>query len=149
MPRYLLIVDFQGGRVDTSMDEWEPEEVTAHLDYYGRLHDQLVDSGELVDSTVLTGPASAKVVRAGDNGARDAVVTSGPFTEFTEWVAGFQVVDVESEARALEIAALVSAVPGPGGEPICQPIQVRQVMDEGPKDVEEMQAWMHDALGKA
>lgn len=50
-------------------------------------------------------------------------------------LAGFQVVDVESEARAIEIAAWVSAVPGPGGVPIRQPVEVRQVMDESGGDV--------------
>ena len=34
MPRYLLIVNFEGGVCDTPMEEWKPEEVTAHLDYY-------------------------------------------------------------------------------------------------------------------
>ena len=32
-------------------------------------------------------------------------MTDGPFSEFKEWLAGFQVVDVASEARAIEIAA--------------------------------------------
>ena len=56
------------------------------------------------------------------------VVTDGPFPESKEVVAGFQVVEVESEARAIEIAARVSAVPGPAGVPLQQPIEVRQVM---------------------
>ena len=34
--------------------------------------------------------------------------------------------------RAIEIAALVSAVPGPGGVPTRQPIEVRQVMEDDP-----------------
>lgn len=62
MARYLLGVDFRGGVVDTPMSEWEPEEVTAHLNYYEALHTELVRSGELVDSEVLTGPELAKVV---------------------------------------------------------------------------------------
>jgi hypothetical protein len=37
-------------------------------------------------------------------------------------------IDVESEARALELAAKLSAAPGPRGVPIRQPIEVRQVM---------------------
>jgi hypothetical protein len=32
------------------MAEWKPEEVKAHLDYYAALHQELVASGELVDS---------------------------------------------------------------------------------------------------
>ena len=62
MARYLLAVDFQPGAVDTPMSEWKPEEITAHLDYYGRCNEELVASGELVDSTVLTGPDLAKIV---------------------------------------------------------------------------------------
>jgi hypothetical protein len=37
-------------------------------------------------------------------------------------------IDVESEGRAIEIAAELSAAPGPGGIPIEQPIEVRRVM---------------------
>ncbi len=147
MTRYLLAVDFQPGVVDTPMTEWKPEEITAHLDYYGALHRELVASGELVDSTVLTGPDLAKIVTS--DGRTAPVVTDGPFTEFKEWIAGFQVVDVESETRAIEIAAKVSAVPGPGGVPLQQPIQVRQLMDDGPSDAEEMQGFLAQTVGSA
>ena len=75
------------------------------------------------------------------------MVTDGPFQEFKEWVAGFQVVDVETEERALEIAALVSAVPGPGGVPLQQPIHVRRVMDDGPSDADSMNDWLERAEG--
>ena len=36
MPTYVLIVDFQPGLAETPMEEWEPEEIEAHLDYYRR-----------------------------------------------------------------------------------------------------------------
>ena len=113
MPRYLLVVNFEGGVVAAPMEEWKPEEITAHLDYYKALHKALVSSGELVQSEVLAGPDLAKVVTS--DGATAPVVTDGPFQEFKEWLAGYQIVDVESEARAIEIAANISAVPGPGG----------------------------------
>ena len=58
------------------------------------------------------------------------------------WIAGYQIVDVESEARAIEIAAQISAVPGPGGAATQQPIQVRQGMDQAPSDVAEMEAFL-------
>ena len=67
--------------------------------------------------TVLTGPDLAKIVTS--DGRTAPVVTDGPFQEFKEWIAGFQIVDVESEERAIEIAAQVSAVPGPGGVADC------------------------------
>ncbi len=146
MTRYLLVVDFQDGVVDTPMQEWKPEEVAAHLDYYRALHRELVASGELVQSEVLTGPDLAKIVTS--DGGSAPVVTDGPFQEFKEWVAGYQIVDVESEARAIEIAAKVSAVPGPGGAATQQPIQVRRIMDDVPSDVAEMESFL-DQMGGA
>jgi hypothetical protein len=147
MTKYLLIVDFQPGVDDAPMDEWEPAEVQAHLDYYGALNAELAASGELAGGTVLAGPDVAKVVRS--DGGASTIVSEGPFAEFSEWIAGFQVIDVASEERALEIAARVSAVPGRGGVPLQQPIQVRQVMeDDGPSDAASMQEWLTTADGR-
>jgi hypothetical protein len=145
MPKYMLIVDFQGGVCDTPMEEWKPEEIEAHLDYYRALGQELVDSGERVQSDVLSGPDLAKIVTSDGS---STVVTDGPFQEFKEWLAGFQIVDVESEERALEIAARLSAVPGPDGVPIEQPIQVRQVMEQTPKDAAEMENYLQTAAGE-
>lgn len=127
MTKYLLGVNYDGGAIQAPMNEWKPEEVQAHLAYYDELNRELTKSGELVDGLALTGPDVAKVVRSDGT---TPVVTDGPFPEFKEWLAGFQVIDVESEERAIEIAAKVSAVPGPGGVPQQQPIQVRQLMGE-------------------
>ena len=145
MTRYLLVVNFEGGVVDTPMEEWKPEEITAHLDYYKALHESLVESGELVQSEVLAGPDLAKIVTSDGTAA---VVTDGPFQEFKEWLAGYQIVDVESEERAIEIAAKLSAVPGPDGVATEQPIQVRQVMDSSPRTVAEMESWLQTAGGE-
>ncbi|WP_076261663.1 YciI family protein [Intrasporangium flavum] len=142
MAKYLIGVDFQSGPDETPMSEWEPAEVQAHLDYYAALNDELVANGELVDATILTGPDLAKIVTS-DGGA--PVVTDGPFQEFKEWLAGFQVVEVDTEERALEIAARVSAVPGRGGRPTQQPIHVRRVMEQAPADTEQMDAFLRTA----
>jgi len=141
--KYLLIVDFQPGIEDRPMDQWKPEEIEAHLDYYRALNRELEASGELVETVILTPPDLARIVTS--NGRTAPVVTDGPFQEFKEWVAGYQIVDVDSEERALEIAALVSAVPGRGGVPTQQPIQVRRIMDDGPSGVEEMNAYLETA----
>jgi hypothetical protein len=146
MTRYLLVINFEGGVVETPMEEWKPEEITAHLDYYSALHEELVASGELVHSEVLAGPDLAKIVTSDGLGA--PVVTDGPFQEFKEWLAGYQIVDVESEERALEIAAKLSAVPGPDGVAIQQPIQVRQVMEKAPRDTAEMEGWLEHVGGE-
>jgi hypothetical protein len=126
MPKYLLTIDYRGGVIDTPMTGWTPGEIRAHMDYHAALNEQLTASGELVENHALTGPERAKVVTAG---AGRPVVTDGPFAESKEMLAGFQLVDVESEERAVEIAALISRAPGPGGVPLEQPIGVRRVMD--------------------
>jgi hypothetical protein len=146
MTRYLLGVTFEPGVVDTPMEEWKPEEIEGHLDYYRALATELLDSGERVASEILVGPDLAKIVTS--DGLNPPVVTDGPFQEFKEWLAGFQIIDVESEERAIEIAAKLSAVPGPDGVATQQPIHVRQVMDEGPSDAAEMEAYLQTAGGK-
>jgi hypothetical protein len=147
MTKYVLIVDFQPGISDTPMEEWQPEEVDAHMAYYGALNTELIASGELVQTTILAGPDLAKVVTS--DGITAPVVTDGPFQEFKEWVAGFQVFDVDSEERAIEIAARLSAVPGPGGRPLEQPIQMRRIMQEGPTTPAEIDEWLETAGGGA
>ena len=89
--------------------------------------ERLRQSGELVEAQALTWPQHAKVVRAASVSA--PVLTDGPYAESKEVLAGYTMVDVESEERALEIAAEQSAAPGPGGVPIEQPIEVRRVME--------------------
>jgi hypothetical protein len=140
MPRYLLAVTFADGDGVPPMTEWTPDEVQAHLDYYSVLNEELTASGELVETTILTGPDLAVIV-TGD-GQTAPVRTDGPFAEVKEWIAGFQIVDVESEERAIEIAGKVSAVPGPGGVPTRQPIHVRRVMEQGPGDAAEMDSYV-------
>jgi len=143
--RYLLGVNFTPGVVETPMEEWKPEEIEAHLDYYRALSKELEESGELVQSEILTGPDLAKIVTSDGT---TPVVTDGPFQEFKEWLAGYQIVDVESEERALEIAARLSAVPGPGGVATQQPIHVRLVMEQGPSDAAEMEEYLQTAGGE-
>jgi hypothetical protein len=140
MPRYLLAVTFADGEGMPPMDEWAPEEVQAHLDYYTVLNKELTASGELIETTGLTGPDLAIIV-TGD-GQTAPVRTDGPFAEVKEWIAGYQIVDVESEERAIEIAGKISAVPGPGGVPTRQPIHVRRVMDQSPASATEMDSYV-------
>jgi hypothetical protein len=48
----------------------------------------------------LTGPELAKVVTF--DGQASPVVTDGPYIEVKEVLAGYQLIDVETEARAIE-----------------------------------------------
>ena len=147
MARYLLGVTFTGGAVETPMEEWKPEEIAGHLNYYRALNEELLASGELVQAEILVGPDLAKIVTS--DGVSAPVVTDGPFQEFKEWLAGYQIVEVESEERAIEIAARVSAVPGPDGIATRQPIHVRQVMEKSPSNVAEMEGYLQTAGGRS
>ena len=126
MTRYLLSLDYHPGVIESPMDEWKPEDIAAHMEYYRVQMQEIRDSGELVGDEALTGPDYAKIVVSDGS---SSVITDGPFAEFKEMLAGFQMVDVESEERALEIAARISAVPGPGGVPSSSRSTVRRVMD--------------------
>ncbi|HEY0813123.1 MAG TPA: YciI family protein [Pseudonocardia sp.] len=126
MPRFWLLTRYDESLGVPPMTEWDPADMEAHLAWLTTLNAELVESGELVEVTALVSPELAKVVTAG--GPAGVVVTDGPFGEAKEVLAGYQVVDVESEERALEIAGRVSAAPGPGGVPLRQRIEVRQVM---------------------
>jgi hypothetical protein len=119
MTKFLLLQSYGGGEgCELPMTEWAPGDIRAHIDFQHALNAELISTGELVDAQGLAGPELAKVVTFAGVGA--PVVTDGPFLESKEFLAGYRMVDVESEARAIEIAAQASAAPGPGGVPIQQ-----------------------------
>lgn len=130
MTKFMLLTKYGATESVEPMTNWDPEDIKAHLDFLQTLNQELTNSGELVGALALTGPESAKIVASDGVGA--PVITDGPFPESKELLAGYQMVDVESETRAIEIAARVSAAPGPGGIPIQQAIEVRQVMGTPP-----------------
>lgn len=108
------------------MSEWTPEEIDAHINFQKDLNAELKERGELVEAQALTAPQLAKFVVSDGSGA--PLVTDGPFPESKELLAGYRMIDVDSPERAIEIAARGSAAPGPGGRPIKQAIEVREVM---------------------
>jgi len=116
--KYMLLMNYGEVPGVPPMSEWAPEEVQAHgaaMDAIGR---ELSERGELVGAAGLAGPDAAKFVTHDGVGA--PVVTDGPFPESKEFLAGYWLVDVESEARAVEIAARTSAAPGPGGRAVAK-----------------------------
>lgn len=88
-----------------------------------KANEDLTRSGELVRGDGLADPSQAKTVRL-QNGT--PVATDGPFAESKESLAGYWLVDVESEARAIEIVKPIVAF-------IERPMEVRQVMNETPE----------------
>ncbi|MBL1078596.1 hypothetical protein JK358_29745 [Nocardia sp. 2] len=125
--KYMLIKTYSpAAYCDTPIDQWAPEDIMAHIDFQRLLGEELAKSGELVDAQGLAGPDEARIVSS--DGRSAPVITDGPFPETKELLAGYWIVDVDSPERAVEIAAKASAAPGPGGKPIGERIEVRQIM---------------------
>jgi hypothetical protein len=122
--RYILMMAGTKAGVDTYR-AWSQSDIQAHFAFLKDLNKDLNESGEFVANEPLAAPEQAKIVRAGKNGAP---VTDGVFPEAKEFLLGYWIVDVESPERAYEIAARLSAGPGPGGVPTNMPIEVRQIM---------------------
>jgi hypothetical protein len=129
MPKYLLLKHYRGApdpyRPLPPMDQWAPEDVEAHMAFMGEVTKMLQERGEFVD---VQGLSSARTwVQYGGPDAAP-VTTDGPHPETSDLIAGWWMVDVESYERAVELAAYVSSGPGPGGEPMHEWIDVREVL---------------------
>ena len=111
------------GDQQTMFEVKSPEWIRDMIAFMGTLDRELAESGERVDAQGLVDPSQAKTVRF-VNGA--AVPTDGPFAEAKESLAGYWIVDVETEARALEIGSRIV-------DHIHEPIEVRQVADAPPE----------------
>jgi hypothetical protein len=105
-------------------------DIKAHIEFMIRTNAELSKAGELVDAQGLAMADQAKIVRADERGA--PVLSDGPFAETKEFLAGYWIVDVETPARAFEIAAHISTAPGRDGVPMRFPVEVRQVMQAPP-----------------
>ena len=124
----------RAGWKDAGIGTWPPADIHAHIAFMVRVNQELAARGELVDAQGLALPEEARVVRAAP-ASGEPVVTDGPFAEAKEFLAGYLIVDVESAARAHQIAARVSAAPGKGGVPMNMPIEVRRVMTKPAEDL--------------
>ena len=127
--KYILMMNAQIVGVD-GYRAWPKQDIEAHSAFLRKFKTELSESGEFVATQRLGLPHQAKVVRAGNNGVP---ITDGVFPEAKEFLLGYWLIDVESPERAYEIAAKLSAGPGPGGVTLSMPIEVRQVMG-GPPD---------------
>jgi hypothetical protein len=89
---------------------WTPEDYAALGAFMQEFSQELLDSGELVETRGLSAPVHSRRVRL-QQGA--PVVTDGPYAESEEVLAGYWVVDCASFDRATEIASRLTSCPGP------------------------------------
>jgi hypothetical protein len=104
------------------LERWKalPEEKRERFGHdHVALGGELAESGELVAMEGLADPALAKRVQVAEN---RTVISDGPFAEAKEHLAGFLLVDCDSEDRALAIAARVP-------DAVWGLVEVRPVLD--------------------
>jgi hypothetical protein len=123
--KYLIMMF---GAPSTMLETHTREWIMEMIDFMHALNADLTRAGELVDAQGLADASQAKTVRLTDG---IPVATDGPYAESKESLAGYWVVDVENEARAIEIASRVVAFIGPAG---AAPLEIRQIM-AGPPEV--------------
>ncbi|MFE5734100.1 MULTISPECIES: YciI family protein [unclassified Streptomyces] len=138
MAKYLLLKHYRGAPEPVNcapMDQWTPEEISAHMRYMNDFADRLRESGEFVDGQAVA-PEGAWVRYDGEG---RPPVTDGPFAETKDLIAGWMVIDVDGYERAVELAGELSAAPGAGGKPIHEWIEVRPFLTAPPTTTE----WCH------
>ena len=119
MKYMIMMFGDQAGMMAVRSREW----VREMIQFMKNLNEDLTRSGELVHAFGLADASQAKTVRWLDG---TPVATDGPFAESKESLAGYWIVDVEAESRAIEIAAGVVAY-------IEHDVEVRQVADRPPE----------------
>ncbi len=129
--KYILMMTGTKAGVD-GYRAWSQSDIQTHFAHLKKINQDLTESGEFVITEGLGLPHQAKIVRAGSDGMP---VTDGVFPESKEFLLGYWVVDVETPERAYEIAARISAGPGPGGVPTNMPIEVREIMSKRPSEM--------------
>src|SRR5260370_19988485 len=107
------------GSAEAGMETMGREWMVEMIKFMQNLDDDLRKSGELVDEHGLADGTRAKTVRF-EGGM--PVATDGPLAEAKESLVGYWIVDVDNEARAIEIASRIVAL-------VKSPSEGRQVMD--------------------
>jgi hypothetical protein len=117
--KYMLMMF---GDAETMLETRSKEWVTEMIEFMRTFNADLDKAGELVAAHGLAYPGTAKTVSLVDG---QVVVTDGPFAEAKESLAGFWILDVADEARAVELAGKVL--------PYAQKVELREVPDTPPE----------------
>jgi hypothetical protein len=98
--KYMLLI----ARDEEIYGKVPPEQQEAMFGEYFAFTQQILASGEMVAGDPLHGLETARPVTVADG---RTITTDGPFTEIKETIAGYYIVDVDTEARAIELAAQI------------------------------------------
>jgi len=117
--KYMLMMFGDGA---TMMQSRSQEWVSEMIGFMMSFNADLEKAGELVEARGLADPTTAKTVSLVDG---QVVVTDGPFAEAKESLAGYWVLEVADERRAVERAGEVVVW--------AERVELRQVPDGPPE----------------
>ncbi|MGH7752387.1 MAG: YciI family protein [Gemmatimonadales bacterium] len=111
---------------DTGRSAWSAEEFAAMGEFMEKFNNDLIESGELVETRGLAAPVHTRRVGSKEG---DVVVTDGPYAETQEVLAGYWVIECDSFDRATEIAARLNDTPAPEAVRAAAYADVRPIME--------------------
>ena len=94
-----MLIIYGNQELWNSIDQAEFPKMIAEFDVFNKKY---YNSGELLGAYGVADAAATKLVRLADG---QPAVTDGPYLETKEYLASWYLLDVDSEERALEIAA--------------------------------------------
>jgi hypothetical protein len=118
--KYMLII-YGNEELWNSVGPDDQQRLFAAFDEFNKSH---YASGELLGAYGMADPAASKLVRLRDG---QPAVTDGPYLETKEYLASWYLIDVDSEERALEIAAALPSA-------AFQPAEVWPILHEASRE---------------
>ena len=118
--KYMLII-YGNQELWSSID---PAEMAKEIEAFDAFNKKFYDTGELLGAYGVADAAATKLVRL--TGGQPAV-TDGPYLETKEYLASWYLLDVDSEERALAIAAEMPAAKS-------MPVEVWPILHEASRE---------------
>ena len=118
--KYMLII-YGNEELWNSVSPEEQQRLFKAFDAFNKKH---YETGELLGAYGVADAAATKLVRLADG---QPAVTDGPYLETKEYLASWYLIDVDSEQRALEIAAALPSATQ-------QPTEVWPILHEASRD---------------
>jgi hypothetical protein len=118
--KYMLII-YGNQELWDSIGQAEQQQMFAEFDAFNK---KFYNSGEMLGAYGVADAAATRLVRVTDG---QPAVTDGPYLETKEYLASWYLVDVDSEQRALEIAAEVPSAR-------FQPVEVWPILHEASRE---------------
>jgi hypothetical protein len=112
----------------TNPANWEklpPSERDSLMNGYFAFTKEITESGEFIDGAQLADVSTAQVVRVRQSFSQ---VVDGPFAESKEQLAGYYLVECDSQKRALELAARIP-------DAHYNAVEVRLALDNGGQEM--------------